>query len=115
MVDVGVSREQLGNSVVRGGDDVENTAWEVGARGGRSQQRARPWCVGRGLEDHRAPAAKAEPIFVRLSWNGKFHGVIAATTPAASLRTTRADLTPMIVFGGKPLCSKSYELISSVQ
>ena len=35
------------------------------------------------------PAASAGPTLARLIWFGKFHGVIAATTPTASRRTVR--------------------------
>ncbi len=41
--------------------------------------------VGRGLQDHACiPAASAGASFDRLSMNGKFHGVIAPTTPIGS-------------------------------
>ena len=44
---------------------------------------------GAGFSTTVLPAASAGAIFARLIWIGKFHGVIAATTPAGSRRTYR--------------------------
>src|SRR3546814_21045426 len=43
------------------------------------------------------PAASAGAIFAMLIWNGKFHGEIAATTPAGSRQTKRRLGTPMVL------------------
>ena len=50
---------------------------------------------GAGLSTTVQPAASAGPTLARLIWWGKFHGVIAATTPAGSRRTVRRDGMPM--------------------
>ena len=44
---------------------------------------------GAGLSTTVFPAASAGPSLARLRLSGKFHGVIAPTTPAASRTTTR--------------------------
>ena len=44
---------------------------------------------GAGLSTTVLPASRAGPTFERLIWFGKFHGVIAATTPTASRRIVR--------------------------
>ena len=41
------------------------------------------------------PAARAGITFATLMWNGMFHGVIAAATPAASRHSSRLLGTPM--------------------
>jgi len=46
---------------------------------------------GAGLSTRVLPAASAGPILARLIWCGKFHGVIAPTTPTAS-RTMRRSV-----------------------
>ncbi len=45
---------------------------------------------GAGFSTTVFPAARAGPSFERVSINGKFHGVIAPTTPMGSLYTRRA-------------------------
>ena len=50
---------------------------------------------GAGLSTTVQPAASAGPSLARLIWFGKFHGVIAATTPAGSRQTRRAVLMPI--------------------
>ncbi len=50
---------------------------------------------GAALSTTVLPAARAGPILARLIWLGKFHGVIAATTPTASRRTVRRVGTPI--------------------
>ena len=44
---------------------------------------------GAGLSTTVLPASSAGPTLARLIWLGKFHGVIAATTPIASRRIVR--------------------------
>jgi hypothetical protein len=41
------------------------------------------------------PASSAGPTLARLIWLGKFHGVIAATTPIASRRIVRRLSIPI--------------------
>jgi hypothetical protein len=50
---------------------------------------------GAGLRTTVLPAASAGPSLARLIWCGKFHGVIAPTTPTASLTTVRCVLMPI--------------------
>ncbi len=49
------------------------------------------------------PAASAGQIFAMLIWNGKFHGEMAATTPAASFHSRRLLGTPMVLTTGSSL------------
>ena len=49
---------------------------------------------GAGFSITLQPAASAGVIFDRLSMNGKFHGVIAPTTPMGSRMTRRFELRP---------------------
>src|SRR5690349_11233169 len=49
---------------------------------------------GAGLRTTVQPAARAGPTLARLIWWGKFHGVIAPTTPAGSRSTHRWLLMP---------------------
>ena len=51
---------------------------------------------GAGLSTTVQPAASAGPILAKLIWLGKFHGVMAPTTPTASRRVERLERTPMI-------------------
>ena len=44
---------------------------------------------GAGFNTTVLPAASAGTTFARLIWCGKFHGVMAPTTPIASRRTNR--------------------------
>ncbi len=44
---------------------------------------------GAGLSTNVFPAARAGPTLARLIWCGKFHGVIAPTTPTASRAIVR--------------------------
>ena len=50
---------------------------------------------GAGLSTNVFPAASAGPILARLIWCGKFHGVIAPTTPTASRAMVRRVLMPI--------------------
>ena len=50
---------------------------------------------GAGLSTTVLPAASAGPILARLRWCGKFHGVIAPTTPNGSRARVRRVVTPM--------------------
>ena len=50
---------------------------------------------GAGLRTMVLPAARAGPSLARLIWCGKFHGVIAPTTPTASRTTVRRVLIPI--------------------
>ena len=50
---------------------------------------------GAGLSTTVQPAARAGATLARLICIGKFHGVMAATTPAASRQTVRCDPMPM--------------------
>ncbi len=50
---------------------------------------------GAGLSTKVLPAASAGPILARLIWCGKFHGVIAPTTPTASRAIVRRVLMPI--------------------
>ncbi len=49
---------------------------------------------GAGFRITVQPAASAGVIFERLSMNGKFHGVIAPTTPIGSRTTSRFEFMP---------------------
>ena len=49
---------------------------------------------GAGLSTTVQPAASAGPSLAKLIWCGKFQGVIAPTTPAASRHTWRCVGTP---------------------
>ena len=49
---------------------------------------------GAGLSTTVHPAARAGPTLARLIWWGKFHGVMAPTTPAGSRSTQRWLGTP---------------------
>ena len=49
---------------------------------------------GAGLSTRVLPAASAGPILARLIWCGKFHGVMAPTTPTASRAMVRLVGTP---------------------
>lgn len=48
-----------------------------------------------GLSTTALPTASAGPSLANVIWCGKFHGVIAATTPAGSRRTVRRPRTPI--------------------
>src|SRR5580692_12759516 len=50
---------------------------------------------GAGLSTTVQPAASAGPSLARLIWLGKFHGVIAATTPAGSRYSRRLVGSPI--------------------
>ena len=50
---------------------------------------------GAGLSTTVLPAASAGPSLARLIWFGKFHGVIAPTTPTASRAMVRRVLMPI--------------------
>ena len=50
---------------------------------------------GAGLRTTVLPAASAGPILARLIWCGKFHGVIAPTTPTASRTMVRWVVIPI--------------------
>ena len=50
--------------------------------------------AGAALSTTVQPAASAGPTLARLIWWGKFHGVIAATTPIGSRRIVRCDFMP---------------------
>ena len=50
---------------------------------------------GAGLSTNVFPAARAGPIFARLICCGKFHGVMAPTTPIASRAMVRWVLMPI--------------------
>ena len=50
--------------------------------GGQAAELGRdPGSVRRGLEHDRVAGRSAGPTLAKLIWFGKFHGVIAATTP----------------------------------
>ena len=67
---------------------------------------------GAGLSTTVLPAANAGVIFERFSMNGKFHGVIAPTTPTGSRTTFRTLRIPMNSWGGSSY-SHSYPSMRS--
>ncbi len=68
---------------------------------------------GAGLSTTVLPAASAGVIFERFSMKGKFHGVIAPTTPTGSCTTLRALFIPMNSCGGSSR-SHSYRSMRSI-
>ena len=64
---------------------------------------------GAGLSTTVQPAASAGPTLARLIWCGKFHGVIAPTTPAGSRSTQRCDATPIGFASPRSVRQPSYD------
>ena len=61
----------------------------------RARAVAQPGVSGAGFRITVHPAPSAGTTFARLICHGKFQGVIAATTPAASRSTQRREGMPM--------------------
>ena len=95
-VDARVAGQHGSYSMVAGCDDVEH-AW--GCRCVRAatspRMAAHQGVSGAGLRTTVLPAAKAGPILARLIWCGKFHGVMAPTTPTASRTRVRRVRMPI--------------------
>ncbi len=78
------------DAVVAGGDDVDNAGRKVGVLGDEFAEHGRtPRRVGRRLQDDGVAGGQRGPSLARLIWCGKFHGVIAPTTPTASRAIVR--------------------------
>ena len=69
---------------------------------------------GAGLSTTVLPAASAGPSLAMFRYSGKFHGVMAATTPIGSRRMSRRCQPPIDSRTGRK-CSYSYEVACSAQ
>ncbi len=69
---------------------------------------------GAGFSTTVLPAASAGPSLAMLRYSGKFHGVIAVTTPTASRRSMRLYMLPIHSRSGM-CCSYSYAVACSAQ
>ena len=67
-----------------GGDDVEDAGRDAGAVGQLGQRQGRERRLAGGLITNVQPAASAGAALRVIMALGKFHGVIAATTPTAA-------------------------------
>ncbi|MBB6549504.1 hypothetical protein HD593_004299 [Nonomuraea rubra] len=61
----------------------------------RASAAAHQGVSGAGLSTTVLPAASAGPSLARVIWCGKFHGVIAPTTPTGSRSTRRSLAIPI--------------------
>ena len=84
-IDPWVFAQLLADPVLRRGDDVEYAGgMSVSVATSCPRRVAVHGVSGAGLSTTVLPAANAGPAFARLICIGKFHGVMAATTPAGS-------------------------------
>ena len=84
------------------GDDVEDAGRDVGLLGDEpAEARGVPRRVGRRLQITVLPVARAWPTLLSVTSNGKFHGMIAPTTPTGSLTTLRRLVAPNAVPTGR--------------
>ncbi len=94
-VDAGVLAKLRAQSVIAGRHDVHHAGgMSVFSAMTRPTSAAHHGVSGAGFSTTVFPAASAGPSLAKLIWCGKFHGVMAPTTPNGSRTTVRLVLMP---------------------
>ena len=85
---IGMRGQLLADLAGFAGDDVEHARGNAGALAKFGQRQRRQRRILRRLDDHRAAGGQRRRTLRVIIAFGKFHGVIAATTPIGCLMTT---------------------------